>query len=526
MSLDLYTGPWTHSEAAHLLRRCMFGPTFQQIEDAVANGMASTVMALLQTTAIGDPITFDFNEAIAPMGTTWINSIYPSDTNQAASTDIARDLSLTSWLIERINTEGLSIIEKLSLFWQNYFSVPGAPDARASFDYYLLIRNSALGNVKQLVKDVTVDPAMLLFLNGATNSVNNPNENYARELFELFTIGKGKHEGGGDYSNYTEHDIAEAAKILTGFYVEGLRSDSLTSVNTVFDQNLHDSSVKTLSHRFNYQTIGNNGANEYEDLIELIFSKEECAKHICRRLYRFFVNHHITKHVEVNVIWQMAETLIINNYELSPVLSELLSSQHFYDASIRGCVLKSPFEFVFSMFNSTQSVPTFTLNVNSWMRLNLHGYCEVMGQAYTPPSVAGWEAYYQKPSFYKLWMNSELIKQRFQFASLVTVSSGIPLLGQYWKVDALYFLNSLSDPSDPTIVVENAVLNYFPKGLDSNQKLILKLLLTDGQPDVEWTIEYSNYLSDPSNQTNAELIRTRVEAMLDKVYRMPEFHVS
>ena len=207
---------------------------------------------------------------------------------QAQLVETARQLSLGSWIIERINNEQVSIAEKMCLFWQNHFAATAGPDARATYDYHMLIRQHALGNFKQFVKDMTINPNMLLFLNGATNNVFFPNENYARELLELFTIGKGPQIGPGDYSNYTEDDIFEAAKILTGYYVDGLRSDTLTDVSAVYNGILHDTSTKTLSYHFGNATITDNGANEYGDLIDIIFQQNECANFICRKLYRYF----------------------------------------------------------------------------------------------------------------------------------------------------------------------------------------------------------------------------------------------
>ena len=525
VSLAPYTGPWTKVEAAHLLRRTMFGPTNQQILDVVTNGMASSVTTLLQIPATFDPLAFDANEGIVPLGTTWINAVYPTDVGLAQSTETARSISMGSWAIERINTETFSIAEKICLFWQNHFSATPAPDSRATYDYYMLMRSQALGNFKQLVNDMTINPTMLLFLNGATNNVFSPNENYARELLELFTIGKGPQIGPGDYTNYTEEDIAAAAKILTGYYVDGVRSDTLTSVSPVFNALLHDSSTKTMSAHFGGATVVDNGANEYSDLIDIIFQQDECASFICRKLYRYFVNYDLTVDVETNVISEMALTLLANNYDILPVLTELFSSEHFYDIAVRGAIIRGPLETVFSMFNTTESVPNFNLNTDSWMRLNVYGYCEIMGQAYSsPPSVAGWPAYYQEPSFSKLWMNSTHLKSRFDAASIVTFLTGIPVLGEFWKVDALNFVDNLSVPSDPVVVIEDIADVYCPKGLDAGQKLILKLILTDGQPDTEWTIQYSQYLGDPGNPTFSDPIRTRVELVLANVFQKPEFH--
>lgn len=184
MSMTPYTGQWTKAEAAHLLRRTMFGATNQQILDAVSNGLNSTITNLLQIPTIGPPLAYDTDETIAPIGTTWVDSVYPTDSSLSQQVENARQRSLAGWTMQRLNEEQVSIAEKMCLFWQNHFAAFSVFDARAAYDYHMLIRTHALGNFNQFVKDMTVNPNMLIFLNGASNNVFSPNENYARELLE------------------------------------------------------------------------------------------------------------------------------------------------------------------------------------------------------------------------------------------------------------------------------------------------------------------------------------------------------
>ena len=525
LSLTPYTGQWTKAEAAHLLRRATFGATNQEILDAVSNGMNATVTSLLQIPAIGEPLSFHPDETIVATGQTWINAVYPSNPTNAQSVEIARQLSFGGWLMQRINSESLSIAEKICLFWHNHFAAVPTQDSRATYDYHMLLRSHALGDFKQMVKDVTVNPCMLLFLSGASNNVFSPNENYARELLELFTIGKGPQIGPGDYTNYTEYDVAEAAKILTGYYVTGLRSDTQTSVDAVYDSLLHDQSNKTLSSKFNNASIPANGANEYEDLIDVIFQQDEVAHHICRKLYRYFVNYDLTTTVESTVIAEMANTMIANNYEILPVLTELFTSEHFYDISVRGALIKGPLDMLFSMFNQCDTTPSFGLATDYEMLLNIYWFGEALGQAYaTPPSVAGWPAYYQTPSFSKLWVNATHIKTRFDAALWVTLGTGIPVNGENWKIDALYLLDNLSLPPDAPSVIQDIVDLFCPKGLSTVQQLTLKSILTGGLPDFEWTIQYNEYQANIGNPTFEDPVRLRVELVLSQVFQMPEFH--
>ncbi len=525
-NMNPYAGPWTKVEAGHLLRRTMFGPTNQQMLDAVTNGMAATVTSLLQIPPVSEPVAYHPDETIAAFNTSWVNSVYPSNLSAATAAESARNLSLATWLMKRINDEnvGISISEKMCLFWQNHFAATGSGDARAYYDYFALIHQYALGNFRQFVKDMTINPAMLLFLNGATNNVFSPNENYARELLELFTVGKGPQIGPGDYTNYTEDDVAAGAKILTGYYVDGIGSDTLTDVTANFLAILHDTSNKTLSAHFGNAVINENGANEYADYIDVIFNQNAVAEHISRKLYRYFVNFDLTTDVETNVIPIMAANIIANNYEILPVMSLLLSSEHFYDVSVRGALIKSPLEMMFSMFNSTESVPGFDLVTDSEMYVLVYSFSETMGQGYgAPPSVAGWPAYYQAPAYSQLWVNSALLKTRFQVTDFITLLTGIPGNGNNWKLNVLDFVDGLSVPSSAPDVIDDMADVLTPKGLSTTKKLILKAVLTNGLPDFEWTIQYNDYLANPGNPTFSDPIKQRIDLVLQQLFHMPEF---
>jgi len=524
-SLTPYTGPWTKVEAAHLLRRLMFGPTNQQMLDAVSNGMNATLTSLLQIPAVGEPLAVSSDETIVPFGTSWVNSVYPLDTSQSQLVDNARFISLVGYHYERMNKEQFSIAEKMSLFWVNHFGATATFDARASYDYYALLRANSLGNFKQLVKDVTINPNMLLFLNGASNNLYSPNENYAREVLELFTIGKGPQVGVGDYTNYTEADVAAGAKIFTGWIVEGLRSDTVTDVTATFTPALHDNSTKTLSAHFGGVSISANGANEYSDYIDIIFQQNEVARFICRKLYRYFVNYDLTATVESTVIQDMATTMLANNYEILPVLMELFSSEHFYDISVRGALIKGPLDMMYSMLNGTESQTNFDLATDYEMQLNVFWVAETLGQSYfEPPSVAGWPAYYQEPSFSKLWVNATHIKERFDISAWFAVLGGPLVNGNNFRLNVLTFLDNLSSPSDAVAVIDDMCDVFTPKNVDAVQKLILKAILTNSLPDFEWTLQYNDYVANPGDTTYSNPVKTRLELTLNRLFQMPEFH--
>jgi uncharacterized protein (DUF1800 family) len=522
-SLAPYTGTWTRAEAAHLLRRTLFGPTFQQIVDATSNGMNATVATLLTLPPLNPPVAYHIDEAVTAIGSTWINDVFP--TGDTGPTQGARIRSLTSWLQSKMNSSEMSISVKMTMFWQNHFAASDSGDARSTYDYFELLFNNCLGDFKQLVKDITINPEMLIFLNGNTNTLYSPNENFAREFLELYTIGKGPQIGPGDYTNYTEDDIAAGARIFTGWLVNGRRSSTETDVTASFNPSYHDNTAKTLSSKFNGAVILGNTDNEYSDFIDVVFMQDECARFMCRKLYRYFVNYDLTSDVETNVIPEMVQTLLTNNYNVLPVMEELLKSEHFYDASLRGCQIKSPLEGIFTLFSSSESTPGYDLETNYEMYRSLHGVTGLLGQSVTgPPSVGGWPAYYQNPSFSQLWLNATYLKLRLDYSNWFTIYSGIQINGNFYKVKALNVVDGLSQSADAPAVIDDLCDLYFCKGLDAAERLILKGILTNQLPDFEWTIQYNDYQADPTNTAVSDPVRLRVEAVLAKIFSMAQFH--
>jgi len=522
LSLTPYSGTWTKVQAAHLLRRTLFGPTFQQIQQAVADGMNATVAQLLTLPSGTQPLAADPGETIAAFGTTWVNSVYPASNPSLVNN--AREYSLGAWMMQRLNQPTLSIQEKMCLFWDNHFGATATFDARAVYNLHELYRLNCLGNFKQLVKDVTIDPNMLMFLNGASNNQFSPNENYSRELLELFTVGKGLQIGPGDYSNYTESDVSEGSKILTGWTVDGLLSSTLTSPTSVYYPILHDATVKTLSGYFGNATISNADALEYANYLDVIFAQPNMAKYICRKIYRWFVNYDLTAAVESTVIADMATTLETNNFDILPVMDELLKSDHFYDVTMLGTIIKNPLEHLFSILNSTHAAPNYGLATDYEMYVNIYSFAQTLGLDYfRPPSVGGWTSYYQAPSYSRLWANSSYIKLRFDIGTYFTIFTGLQINGETLKADALALVDGLSIPNDAPQVIDDIVDVFCPKGLPASQKLILKSLLTNSLPDFEWTIQYDDYVANPGNVTFSDPVRQRVEYVLYRLFQMPEF---
>ena len=518
--LEEYTGPWEFKQAAHLLRRTMFGPNWQQILLVVNNGLEATVNQLLSPTtplAPEPPINYyDIDDPNVAIGETWINS--PLLTNY-----IPRVKSLEGWTVKQVLDEEISIKERMTLFWHNHFATGGFPtEPRYKYIYISTLRENVLGNFKELVKNITVDPLMLRYLNGKGSEKTAPNENYARELLELFTIGKGPLIAPGDYSNYKESDISEIARILTGWDTV----DNQGLIGSFFVPSNHDTGIKYLSEYFNSAQISDAGEDEYKNLIDIIFEQDEVARFICRKIYRWFVHYKIDDNIEASIIEPLAQILIDNNYEVYPVIETLLKSQHFYNDELIGCMIKNPWEFVLGMIKQFQvEFPSDPAIYYESFRVIFKGTFSLQMEYYDLPSVAGWKAYYQAPAYYRLWLNSVTLPQRSFIADTLT-SFGVPLwenpsnLVGFTNAAFLQILNNLTNPWEREIIVEDFVKLLFPKDIADNQKVILKNILPD-----TWTTEYSNYIGDPTNESLANSIRGMIKDLIVKMLAMPEYQL-
>jgi uncharacterized protein (DUF1800 family) len=520
--IEPYAGPWGRDQALHLLRRATFGPRRQDVDALVSGTLQAAVAQLLTAQPTpSPPIVTNITDTGAILGTTWVNAP-TSDFNATRRT------SLRSWWAGLMVNEGISLTEKMTLFWHNHFVTESVDvaDARMAYRYNALLRANAFGNFKTLTKLVTVDCAMLRYLNGNTNTGTNPNENYGRELQELFTIGKGPEIAPGDYTNYTEQDVKAAARVLTGW------RDNNTTFQGYFTASRHDTTNKQFSSAYQSTVItgqtGSAGANEVDALLTMIFAQPEVARFLCRKLYRWFVYYLIDEATEANVIVPLADILRTNNYEVAPVLEALFSSAHFYDQVNVGCVIKNPIELTAGTMRTFGVVfpdsSSYTAQYNQWKYV--YQQAEQMQLLLCdPPSVAGWPAYYQTPQFHELWINSDTLPKRKAFSDKMG-TSGNKTNSTTIVIDPIAFAQATSVPADPNVLIDEFALYLFPLAPTANQLAFLKETLLPGLPDYEWTIEWNDYLADPTNATKKNAVRSKLQALLLLMMSMAEYQLT
>lgn len=520
--LTPYAGEWGLLQVTHLLRRLMFGAKAEDVAYFINKTPAEAVAELLSPT-VGDPPlpVNDYNsdeisDPTVPWGETWIDAPY-DDTVEAN-----RIGSLKAWWIGNLIEQDRSILEKMVLFWHNHIPVEFYPvfSGRRDYDYLMKIRRLALDDFKELVLAMTLDPAMLIYLNGQFNSAGVPDENYARELQELFCIGKGPN------ANFTESDVQAAARVLTGWRFNWETNE------VYFDEWAHDQDDKQFSAFYGERLIagrtGQEGIKELEELLLMIFATDECALFICRKIYRFFVHHDINEITEEFVIEPLADIFRNNDYQIQPVLYALFTSEHFFDLTARGALLKSPLDYHIGMLREFGNpIPD-----RSMLRDRLQHNVSIvwMGDIQQqslgdPPNVSGWPAYYQAPVYDKSWITTDSLPRRGLIADWL-LWSGIATDNTQVPLDILGTVAKLPNPEDPNALIE--VLASWQLGIDISDALRarLKSILLSGQiSDYYWTDAWLAYRSDPDHDMKRETVRNRLLAFFYTFLHQEEYQL-
>ncbi len=525
MPLTPYTGPFGRPELLHLLRRTLFGVAPADL--AHFNGMTLQQVVdelLTYSTVVPPPVKAysvdDGNGNMDPAlidvpvtyGTTWVNT--PRDPNEVfPDPATSRMISFVEWWSGLMVQQDRNLREKMVLFWHNtlvtQISVAFLPEA--NYQYCKILRDQSKGNFRQMMYDMTINPAMLYYLNGYLNNSFAPDENYSRELMELFTLGEG--------SGYSEADVQQAARVLTGWTIAVEQGGNPIVPSTIYYNFLHDTGNKQFSAFFNNTVITgdaspNGGVAELNALLDMIFLQEAVSKHICRELYRFFVHSDIDAIIETDVIEPLAQIFRDNSADpeqIRIVMNALLTSDRFFSTEVRGCMVKSPIDYTYGMVRQLgMPFPTggqLEAQYSTWFDVrNIAAYA---GQSLAdPPNVAGWPAYYQFPQYDTMWMDAanyalrKLISDIICYVGLTTPANTYEpqSANLSFKIDFAAFVAQFQNPLDPNTLIDEAAELLFATPLSQVVKDQLKtnFLLFGQASDIYWMQGWAAYSADPN----------------------------
>lgn len=553
-SLLPHAGPLGERLAAHLLRRSTFGFTAADLASYANKTASQAVDDLLNFPTVPPPPPVD-----PQTGQTWVGAA----TNWNSSNEGHLKKYVVAWWLEEAFSN-TNLLHKMMLFLHQNFANDLSTQSVDIYYQLRLIRYYAKGSYKTLAEKMCMDNGMLVYLNTQQSSGINPNENFPRELLELFTIGKGDQIAPGNYTTYTEDDIKEAARLFTGYRVDYSYSQidndtSLPRGNPNPWQ--HDQTPKTFSAAFQNTVIqgGTTDAGmlqEVSDFITMVFNQDATAENICRKLYRFFVHYKISSEVETDIILPLSQTLKTNNYDLEVVIKELLKSEHFFDKDdnndddeIIGGVVKNPLElFIGTMRYFDVQLPDKWSNPDQYYRsffknVFLDYLCLEAGMdVYNPIDVAGYPAYYQQPAMDNLWVSGSTLSFRYLFADMllqgtqVLTSDSLQVqlnvmdfvndpvnIPAYTGVDPFGNTATYPGPQIATHLVSSIINALLPKPLSSSRlSYFLDDLLLDNLTEANWYFEWRNYVQTG----NDAMVKPQIEKLIRGILQSPEYQLG
>jgi uncharacterized protein (DUF1800 family) len=403
---------WNEATAAHLMNRAGFGGSPGDIENLRQIGMRKAVSWFVDYDRIPDntpapdwatpdPDIIARREAIRNAADPETRRMLQQQQSQEQYSQLS---DLRYWWVRRMALGPRPFQEKMTLFWHGHFAT--------SFDkvqmpYFLWLQNetlrqNAIGNFNQLLIAVAEDPAMLLYLDGARSNKNRPNENFAREVMELFTLGEG---------NYSEQDIQQAAKAYTGW---GMAKDRL---HYEYHRTNHDPGPKTI--------FGQTGNYTGEDVLNIICGKPECAQFIAKKIWRFFAQDEPPQ----PIIDALAAEFHKSGMDIKHLMNVMFLSREFYAPDVIRSQIKSPVQWLIAASHQLQApLPTEPMSLVMLRQLGQ--------ELFNPPNVKGWDGGIA-------WITTNNLLDRYNFAAALVEGDRVPLPSLTGQMRGL--LNSMSE---------------------------------------------------------------------------------
>lgn len=476
--------PWNEQRVHHLYRRLAYGASPSLVKAALLRTPES-IVDLLVDEAVNVPVTEQ------PDWTFVTKNEY--ENSEGLAFDDYNDLNKEAWYLQTVTDQiNNSLRALLTIFWHNHFVTEIGEYGCAGYmvEYYNVLQENSLGNFKDFVYKVGLTNAMLTYLNGVDNKENRPNDNYARELYELFTL--------GENNGYTEEDIAETAKALTGYNnknnetILNAEGDNDSCTLITFSEDTFNNEIKII--------FGRTGNFNYDDVIDILFEEKAdlIAEFIVGKLYKFFISPNINE----AIVQELAAEFQVD-FELEPILRKLFKSEHFFDDEAIGAVIKSPYDIQINLlkvtgFDLTDEDKTILFNQNA----------QIGQQFFQPVDVAGWQA-----DFY--WINSSTLVGRWEY--LLNRVASVNELNSELLRD---FAKEASDSSgDVEVVVRSIVDTFLPRGL--NTEADYEIAIDDFKGEVP-----DNYFEDGTWTLDYVSVPDQVVNLMNFLITQPEFQLK
>lgn len=464
--------PWNQHRVNHVYRRLAFGANMDDINDALASSPENLIDGIISD-AVNLPTT------TAP---SWANHTYSYYINNGLDFDEETQNNHNEWRLQAMDdlmNDGLR--GRMTLFWHNHFvtELEAYYCSNYLYRYYNLLQTHCLGDFKQFVRAIGLNEAMLIYLNGFDNTSAEPNENYARELFELFTLGVD--------NGYTQEDIVETSRALTGYNHWDDFCDNIYFAPTTFDN-----TDKTI--------FGQTGNWDYDDVIDILFEQKGTliAKFICTKLYTYFVSPEVNE----SIIDDMASTFE-TDFNIANVLTRLFKSDHFFASEAIGTMIKSPYDLTFNFLRTTRFV------INEEDMGAVFYYNTLAGQElFNPVDVAGWQGD-------RDWINSSTLGGRWTALE--------NFIWYVWNNDREklrdFALETSDHSNDPAFITKSIIDRFAPNELHTETDYTVAT-------DIFKAEIPQNYYDDGSWNLNWDTAPYQVVLLLLHMVKIPEFQLK
>ncbi|TPN83905.1 DUF1800 domain-containing protein [Aquimarina algicola] len=430
--------PFDVTKINHLYRRIAFGASKAEVLAALAqNDPSALVEQLIEDAKM-------LNATMLPPWSTWNRDQFEAaeNANRDNNTGFYKREGKNQMVNDMIQNK---VRDRLTLFWSNHFVTEDDTYRSPAYQvqYYNILQMDAMGSFRDLVYDIGICNAMLEYLNGDENVEDRPNENYARELYELFTLGID--------NDYTEQDIQETSRALTG-YVD---RQGIPWGDIILDPTRFDNGTKTI--------FGRTGNFTYDDVIDILFQEREnqVATFICTKLYSYFVSPTCSE----AIVAEMANTFISSGFDISEVLKQLFKSQHFFNQEAIGAIIKSPCDLMICFYNEL-GFDLGIMDINDYIR----GTVRMLGQdVLNPIDVEGWQ-------LDEDWISPDLLIGRWESARFIINRAKEADMNQFRDFVVGLPIGTAADGnldvslSGPDVeIVVRAIVNYFfPRGIQDD----------------------------------------------------------
>ena len=563
-SLSRYAGEFGIKQKKHLLNRCLVGYAERHLKDLDNLSLDQAIDLLFTRHDLGEPVN-NYYEDLSPQqyesiygntdvgpGDPFLNRAYVKNNNPDEISGGERHNAITSWLYSSIYKQKTSIEWKLFLFLHNLTPVQDFGRHKTRYAYLKLVYEGSFRNYRDYIYDLTLDPTMLEYLNLQASQKDTPDENYAREVQELFTVGK------RPFADFTEEDVREAARLLVGWYFDWDQTMYTEGWEPVvgFNEYNHDTGDKQFSEFYNNTFIagrqGPSGREELDEFLDMIFETEKCAIYLSRRLYQFFIYPVVSDYADEHIIKPLAQVMRDSNYSLAETLKVLLSSEYFFAEEFYHSMISSPLDFSFKVMKGLSILDGDLVRWDestyvSYFPEDLSRFDQKFFQSDTreyfffrhmnwrtgqlgmeihrPPSVSGWPAFYQDPIYDLYWINSVTIKARKEFTESMTRWGAYVEDGVHLRLNLERFINSFDHPRQLDSIISQLADRFL--GADIPEEALLRIrksVLGEELNENYWTQAVDNFVTTKSRNAYNTLY-WRIEQFMYQIFELYEAHL-